>query len=147
MAEPRFSHPVLRRLLAGALALGALAALPQPRATGAQLGLVARVLWTEPALLAGPLGVERAGEQALGPMGAAVELLREHGVERYRASAAIEADEFWQQRLVEGAWPIRPAADAAVEVSLLSEPARCPPFAVRELAGFPGLGVRLARCR
>lgn len=146
MGEARVAKPRLGRLLAAALALAGLAALPQVRATAAQLGLAAHVLWTQPAVLGAPLGVERAGEEALGPMRAAVELLREHGVESYRASAGIAADALWSQRLVEGAWPIRPRADARFEVSLLAEPSRCPPIAERRLAGFDGLGVRLARC-
>jgi hypothetical protein len=71
-----------------------------------------------------PLGGERVLPLAVQHM---VALLRRNGVERYRTSPMILGSAQNNQRLLEGAWPIRPAGDASSYLALAEEtlPAGC----------------------
>ena len=71
-----------------------------------------------------PLGGERVLPPAIQHM---VALLRRNQVEQYRASARILADPLYNERLLEGAWPIRPLAGSTWYVALAEEalPAGC----------------------
>ena len=71
-----------------------------------------------------PLGGERVLPLPVQHM---IALLRRNQVERYRASARILHDPSYEQRILEGAWPIRREADAIWYVALADEalPAGC----------------------
>jgi hypothetical protein len=94
------------------------------------------------------LGTPDSGRAVLSePVLRMIDLLREHGVERYRYSERIGADRFVSQRLIEGAWPIRFQPDAAFLVSYLSEASDCEAVDQRPRSSREGSEVALARCR
>lgn len=108
----------------------------RPRLPRALLMLVAAVLalklFGKPLVEALPHAKEifrpHAGETALDigvmPREAlwAVHTLRRLGVAQYRLSPAVARERLWTQRIIEGAWPIRPAPDARVVVAYAGEP-------------------------
>ena len=71
-----------------------------------------------------PLGGERVLPL---PVQHALALLRRNQVERYRASSRLLHDPHYEQRLLEGAWPIRRVAHSTWYVALADEvlPAGC----------------------
>jgi hypothetical protein len=106
------------------------------------------------------LTTPRSGELALTePIFHTVLLLRANEVETFRLSPAMSAEPFVQQRLIEGAWPIRFDDTSDFEVGYLSEHSECalvdrrnfdPGWRIprRQAPLFAGKrGVRLARCR
>ncbi len=85
-----------------------------------------------------PLGGERVLPLPVQQM---IALLRSHQVERYRASPRIYSDYRYEQRILEGAWPIRRVLEAPWYLALADEvlPAGCQAVDRRE-------DVILARC-
>ncbi len=136
----------LRGLGVAILAVSVLLSSPRVRGTAAELLALPPLAWRERHALAQALRTPGAGDAAVGPMLEAVLLLRQSGEARYSVSPAIAADDYLLQRLVEGAWPLRPAPDARLRVSLLAEAPRCPVLAERRMPGFEAGGVRIARC-
>jgi hypothetical protein len=70
----------------------------------------------------------QGGERVLPlPVQHMIALLRRNQVERYRASPRILHDPGYEQRILEGAWPIRRMADSTWYVALADEalPAGC----------------------
>jgi hypothetical protein len=101
----------------------------------------------------------RAGERALTePILLMVRMLRRNGIESFGMSQMVFRSPFVRQRLVEGAWPIRYDASAAVEVAFLVETKNCEIIDQRRFEAewrlpewqaelFRGkLGVTLVRC-
>lgn len=101
----------------------------------------------------------RSGEIALTePVLHTIEMLRANGIVDFRLSPAVKTEPFVEQRLTEGAWPIRFDESSSFVVAYLSEPTGCtlidrldfdPSWRMprRQAAFFAGRrGVQLARC-
>ena len=77
----------------------------------------------------------RGGERVLPPpVQDMLTLLRDQGVRGYRVSPRIAKDPLISQRVLEGAWPIRPDDDAPWYLAYAADalPDRCQPYARQE---------------
>jgi hypothetical protein len=87
-----------------------------------------------------------------------IEMLRANDIENFRLSSAMSEEAFVEQRLIEGAWPIRFDTNSNFLVAYLNEPTDCtridqlefdPRWRIprRQTALFAGRrGIQLARC-